>query len=70
MSRDQNAGQNSNIQVGNISFESVEQNKYMGITLTNQNCVPEEMKSRLKSGDACYIILCRIFCLPVCYSKV
>jgi hypothetical protein len=29
MSRDQNAEQNSNIQIGNISFESVEQFKYL-----------------------------------------
>ena len=23
-------------------------------TLTNQNCIQEEIKSRLKSGNACY----------------
>ena len=26
----------------------------MGTTLTNQNSIPEEIKSRLKSGNACY----------------
>ena len=26
----------------------------MGITLTNQNYIPEEIKSRLQSGNACY----------------
>jgi hypothetical protein len=30
MSRDQNAGQNGNIQVGNKLFETVEQFKYLG----------------------------------------
>ena len=28
--------------------------KYFGTTLTNQNSVQEEIKSRLKSGNACY----------------
>jgi hypothetical protein len=32
----------------------VEQFKYLGRTLTNQNSIQEEIKSRLKSGNACY----------------
>jgi hypothetical protein len=54
MSRDQNAGQNHNIKMDNKSFERVEQFKYLGTTLTNQNSIQEEIKSRLKSGNACY----------------
>jgi hypothetical protein len=27
---------------------------YWGTTLTNQNSIQEEIKSRLKSGNACY----------------
>jgi hypothetical protein len=34
MSRDQNAGQNGKIQIGNESFETVERFKYLGTTLT------------------------------------
>jgi hypothetical protein len=45
MSRDQNAGRNINIQVGNKSFESVEQFKYLGTTLTNQNSTYEEIRA-------------------------
>jgi hypothetical protein len=32
----------------------VEEFKYLGTTLTNQNSIQEEVKSRLKSGKACY----------------
>jgi hypothetical protein len=54
MSRDRNAGQNGYIQIGNKPFEAVEQFKYLGTILTNQNYINEEIKSRLKSGNACY----------------
>ena len=32
----------------------MEQLKYLGTTLTNQNSTQEEIKSRLKSGNVCY----------------
>jgi hypothetical protein len=41
MSRDENAGQNGNIQIGSKPFEIAEQMKYLGITLTNQNSIHE-----------------------------
>jgi UDP-galactopyranose mutase len=54
MSRDQNAGRNHNIRIDNNSFERVEEFKYLGTTLTYQNSIQEDVKSRLKSGNACY----------------
>jgi sorting nexin-29 len=54
MSRNQNAGQNHNIKVDNKSFKRVEQFKCLGTTLTNRNSIQEEIKSRLKLGNACY----------------
>jgi sorting nexin-29 len=54
MSRDQNAGQNHNIKLDDKSFERVEQYKYLGTTLTNRNSIHEEIKSRLKPGNAFY----------------
>jgi hypothetical protein len=38
----------------NSSTESVEEFKYLGTTLTNQNSIQEEIKSRLKLGNAFY----------------
>jgi hypothetical protein len=54
MSRNQNAGHNHNIIMDNKSFERVEEFKYLGATLTNQNSIHEEIKSRLKSRNAWY----------------
>jgi hypothetical protein len=54
MSRHQNAGQNHNINIANKSFERVKHFKYLGTTLTYQNPLHEEIKSRLKSRNACY----------------
>ena len=55
VSRDQNSGQSHRTKNDNCSFERVEVFKYLGTTLTNQNSIQEEIKSRLKkSGNACY----------------
>jgi len=42
------------VRTDNSTFERVEEFKYLGTTLTNQNSIPEEIKSRLRSGNACY----------------
>ena len=34
--------------------ERVEEFKYLGTTLTNKNSIQEDIKSRLKVGNACY----------------
>ena len=54
MSRDQNAGRIHSVRIGNGTFDRVEEFKYLGTTLTNQNSIAEEIKNRLKSGNACY----------------
>jgi len=51
MSRDQNAGRSHNIKIDNSSFERVEQFKYLGTTLKNQNSIQEEIKCRFKSKE-------------------
>jgi hypothetical protein len=53
-SRDQNAGQNHNLKMANKVRERVEQFIYLATTVTNQNSIQEQIKSILKSGNACY----------------
>ena len=54
MSREQTAGLSHTVKVDNSSIERVEEFRYLGTTLTNQNSIREEIKSRLKLGNACY----------------
>jgi hypothetical protein len=42
MSCSQKTGQNHHIKIANRSFEDVEKFKYLGTTLTDQNCMHEE----------------------------
>jgi hypothetical protein len=53
MSRHPNSGQNQNIRISNESFENVAKFKYLGTTLTNQNDIRDEIKSRLYSENTC-----------------
>jgi hypothetical protein len=48
------AGQTHSTKIVNRSFAGVAKFKYLGTTLTAQNCMQKEIKSRLNSGNACY----------------
>jgi UDP-galactopyranose mutase len=54
MSWDQNAGGNQSMMTDNSSFARFEEFRYFGTTLTNENSIQEEIKRKLKSGNACY----------------
>jgi len=54
VSRDQNAGRSHSMKIDNSSIERVEEFKYLGATLTSKNSIQEEIRSRLKVGNACY----------------
>ena len=54
VSRHQNAGRIHSMKIDNSSFERDKDFKYLGTTLTNQNSIQEEIKSRVKSGNVCY----------------
>jgi hypothetical protein len=47
LSHHQNAGQNPEIKTANRTFENVAQFKYLGTTVTDQNLIQEEIKSRM-----------------------
>jgi hypothetical protein len=54
LSRHQNAGQNHDIKIANRCFGNVAQYIYLGMTVTNQNFIQEEIKRRLNLGNTCY----------------
>jgi hypothetical protein len=54
LSRHQTAGQSNYIRVANKSSEKVAKFKCLGATLMDQNCIHEEIRSRLNSGNACF----------------
>ena len=61
MSREQNAGRIHSVRTDNSNFDRVEEFKYLGTTLTNQNSIAEEIKSRLRLGNTCYHSVQNIF---------
>ena len=69
LSRDQNAGQNGIIQIGNKSFETLEQFKYLGTALGIRIPFTKKLRADLNQGMFS-IIRGRIFCLPVRYPEV
>jgi hypothetical protein len=60
MSHYQKAGQKHSIKMGNRSFEDVAKFKYLETTPTDQNCIHEEITSRIHSGNACYNLVQRL----------
>jgi hypothetical protein len=53
MSHSQKVGQKYSTEIADRFFEEVAKFRYLGTTLTDQNCMHEEIKSRLNSGNAC-----------------
>jgi hypothetical protein len=54
MSHSQKIEQKHSIKIANKSFEDVAKFKYLGTTLTDQNCMHEEINSRLNLGNTYY----------------
>jgi hypothetical protein len=54
MSRDRNAGRDDRVKIDNSSIERVEEFKYLETMLKDQNSIQEEIKNRLKLGNAFY----------------
>jgi hypothetical protein len=60
MSHNQQTGQKNTIKIANRSFQGVAEFRYLRTTMTDQNCMHKEIKSRLNSGNACYVSLQRL----------
>ena len=54
MSRDRNVGWGHSVKIDNSAIQRVEEFKYLGKTITDQNSIQEEIKSRWKLRNACY----------------
>jgi len=46
-----------------------EEFKYLGTTLTNQNSIQEKIKSKLKSGNACYHLVQNLLSSSLLFKK-
>jgi hypothetical protein len=62
MSRHQNAGKHHSVRRANRSSENVAQLRYLGMTVTYENSVQEELKKGMNSGSACYHSIHNPFC--------
>jgi hypothetical protein len=67
MLHNQKIRQKHSRKIGNRSFEDVAKFKCLGTTLTEQNCLHKEIKSRPNAGNACcHWIQSLFFFLPTC----
>jgi hypothetical protein len=53
-SRCQKIGQKHSIKIAKRAFKDVAKFECLGTALTDQNCMHEDIKSRLHLGNACY----------------
>ena len=56
-----NRGEKRRIRIGNHSFEEVQEFKYLGSTITENNETSEEIKPRIAAGNRSYYALKNIF---------
>ena len=70
MSRDQNGRRSHRMKNDNSSFERMEEFRYLGTDLKNQNCIQEEIKSTLKSDNACCHLVQNILCSGLIYRNI
>ena len=55
MIRYRNTGLKHDTNIGNKSFEGVDQLIYLGTALTYQNTIQKAIKNKFKSENACYL---------------
>jgi hypothetical protein len=52
------------------SFGKVTKFKYFGITITNEDCIHEEIKRKINSGNACYHFCSESYVFPCPLRKL
>jgi len=67
---EKNAGQNHEKKTPNKSLEIVVKFMYFGLTTTSQNCVLEDIKSRLALGNACSHLVQNILLFNLLYKNM
>jgi hypothetical protein len=70
VSSHQNAGQKQDIKIANRSLENVSQFEYLGMTVTKQNLIQEEIKKRLNCGNAGYHLVQNLLSSHLLYKNV
>jgi hypothetical protein len=69
MSHHQTTGQNHYIKVANKFSENIAKFKYLETTLTNQNCIHKESRSKLNSEKVYYHAVQNLLS-PICCLKM
>ena len=70
MSQDRNAGRGYSVKIDNSFIERVEEFKYFGMTLTDQNSIQEEIKSRFEVRECLLLFSAESFVLQVAIEKL
>ena len=70
MSRDRNAGRGHSVKIDNSSIERVEGFKYLGMTLTDQNSIQEEIMSRVEVRECLLLFGAETFVLQFAIQKL
>jgi hypothetical protein len=70
MPHEQNTGQDHNLKISNNSYDNVTKFRYYGATLTSQNYIHEQIKSRLSLENACYHLFHKLLSLDLLSQNI
>ena len=70
VSRDQRAERNHSVKIDSNSFDGVEEFKYLGTTLTNQNCIQVGSQEQIEVGECLLLFGAEAFVLPFVIQKL